>query len=112
MMNLGLLTASATITHQSDQPIVFALRNIGSVDFYSSYGRVVVVRSPIIFLRVAGEAVDVFGFEDGSGEAMFCDQEHGAADLLGGEDLGGKRLSHERKEWCQGRVEDSVRLRL
>ena len=53
VMNLGLWTASATITHQSDQSIL-AVRNFGSVNFYSSYRRVVVVRSPIIFLRVAG----------------------------------------------------------
>ncbi len=43
------------------------------------------------------------------GEAVFDDEEHGAADLLCRTDLRGKDPLHEREDWFYGRVEDSVR---
>ena len=61
-------------------------------------------------LRVVLQGVDVFGFKDGSREAVFGYEEHGAADLFGGADLRGESTSQEGEDWGQDRVKDAVHL--
>ena len=55
---------------------------------------------------------DVVGFEDGGGEAVAGDVQHGSAYLLGGDDVAGEESLEEGDEGAGDGVDDLVGLRL
>ena len=57
------------------------------------------------------ESVDVGGFEDCLGEAVFGDFQHGAAELFGGGDGFGEGGFKEGEDGIEGGVEEFVELR-
>ena len=59
-------------------------------------------------MRLTIKDIDVFRFEDGSGEAVFGDVEHGSAELFGGGDVLGEGFFEEGEDGIEDGVEGLV----